>query len=72
MFHNENLYKNFDDFVNNSIQSLLVRDVVQKEYLKVPEYFSYISDIDNTTDKEDIAFRYLFKYWYITKQLEEC
>lgn len=75
MFHNEKMYKNFDDFVNNSVQSLLVKSRVEIYYPdKIPEEYTYIGD--ESMDYNNLypmakSFHYLFKYWWITKQLEE-
>ena len=76
MFHNEKLYKNFEDFVQNSEQSKLAKKRVEAYYPdKIPEYFTYIGDESmdyNNLDDMYRAYRYLFKYWWVTKQLEEC
>lgn len=74
MFHNEKMYKNFDDFIQNSVQANLVKQRVDLYYPdKIPENYTYLSDNTVNYDLDPLSkgFHYLFKYFWMQKQLEE-
>ena len=74
MFHNEKMYKNFDDFIQNSIQANFIKGRVEMYYPdKIPESYTYLTDngIDYNLDPISKPFHYLFKYFWVQKQLEE-
>jgi len=74
MFYNEHMYKNFDDYIQNSIIANFIKSRVEFYYPdKIPESYTYLTDngVDYSLDSISKPFHYLFKYFWVQKQLEE-